>query len=198
MKTWIVVLIFCLILSGCKLIPKDGPLPPVVEAEPQVRQTWFCTTEASFDALGKFCEFNYWAKVYIEANEINWPERLNRINELGDAPVDLMYKVMMSQGPDTPYQNRLRAQNWITSLLTVVEPTMASVLDVVIFQPSQQLLELESAITILSRVNVRQEKVMDELNATLDARKEDLEKQRTQVEQLLKIEANMADQNRSQ
>ncbi|MFC3120736.1 hypothetical protein [Agaribacter flavus] len=197
MKISLFVLTSVFFLSACQLLSREeAPVPPTITEVPV--STWFCTTRQSFELIGEFCELNHWAKVYVSADEHNWSERAKIISNLGDSPQELLHKVLLSQGIDTPYQNRLRAQNWITSLLTVVEPPMAEVLDVMIFQPSQQLLEMESAITLLSQLNASKEKALNELELKLANRKAELETKRVQVEQLLKIEANMADQNRSQ
>jgi len=112
-------------------------------------------------------------------------------------PKSLIEKVLLSQGDDTPYRNRLRAQKWIEELQMLTDKSMTQVLDILIFQPSQQLLELESAITILSKVNGRQEKTIAAQEIQLVEKNEEIEKQRKQVEQLLDIEASMVNQNRS-
>jgi uncharacterized coiled-coil protein SlyX len=119
------------------------------------------------------------------------------IKSLGNEPKQKLQQILLSQGSDTPYASRLRAQNWITSLQPQMDARMQQVLKLLVFEPSQQILELESAITILTRLNTRQEKTIEELEETLSIRNKEMEKQRDQVEQLLKIEANMSEQKRS-
>ncbi len=119
------------------------------------------------------------------------------IEALPNDPKPLIEKVLLSQGDDTPYRNRLRAQQWIEDLQMLTDTSMTQVLDILIFQPSQQLLELESAITILSKVNARQEKTITAQEIQLVEKDKEIEKQRKQVEQLIDIEASMVNQNRS-
>jgi uncharacterized coiled-coil protein SlyX len=78
----------------------------------------------------------------------------------------------------------------------MTDKSMTQVLDILIFQPSQQLLEMESAITILSKVNGRQEKTITAQEAQIAKKNKEIEDQRKQVEQLLDIEASMVNQNR--
>jgi hypothetical protein len=67
-----------------------------------------------------------------------------------------------------------------------------------IYENSKQLLEFESAITILSRVNSRKEKLISQLELTLSEREQKIQKQQDQVEQLLKIETDLIEQNRNE
>jgi uncharacterized coiled-coil protein SlyX len=68
---------------------------------------------------------------------------------------------------------------------------------VLVFESSQQILELESAISILSRLNTQQEITIEEMQTALVSRSQELSKQQKQVEQLLNIEASMSEQKRS-
>ena len=63
---------------------------------------------------------------------------------------------------------------------------MSQILRVIVYQPNQELLEFESAIATLSKVNTSQSR-------TIEDQQRRLEQQQQQLEQLLKIEASMAD-----
>lgn len=149
------------------------------------------------ERFGDYCELNAWADKLVSSSTISWTIRSEMIEQLAQDPKSLLEKVLLSQGDDTPYRNRLRAQKWIEEIQTLTDKSMTQVLDVLIFQPSQQLLELESAITILSKVNGRQEKTMIAQEIQIAEKNKEIENQRKQVEELLDIEASMVNQNRS-
>jgi hypothetical protein len=65
-----------------------------------------------------------------------------------------------------------------------------------IYNNSQQLLELESAITVLSRVNTQQAKKITKLEKRLGKSEEEILKQQEQVDQLLKIELDISKKNK--
>ncbi|WP_395341956.1 hypothetical protein PN836_020520 [Ningiella sp. W23] len=184
-------------LSACELLHIPGPQTPVNDAPVEdANATYLCKTADTLEKFNDYCQLDRWSEFLLNVDGISWVERREIIKTLSEAPADRLQKVLLSQAEDTPYANRLRAQNWIRALKPVMDEQMQKVITVMVEQPSQQLLELESAITILSRVNTRQEKTISELQETLEARREELETQRDQVEQLLQIEANMSDEKR--
>ncbi|MDP5039333.1 MAG: hypothetical protein NWQ26_00465, partial [Paraglaciecola sp.] len=90
------------------------------------------------------------------------------------------------------YNDRLRAQRWIEILLPELSEEMQQFVKVMVYQPSQDLLELESALVTLGRVN-------SNLSQANEEQKLMIEKQKNQIEQLLKIEASiMANDNGDQ
>ena len=195
MKNSIYIALGILLLTGCEVIKeKIVPVKEIVEVKVDSREDWLCTTPEYQQVLNEFCYFENWAKFMIENAQIQWPQRKETIDALGDSPYAVVQKILLSQFNDTPYKFRLRAQNMITRLQTQVEPQVAELLEIVVYNQSQQLLEMESAVTILSRVNVENEKEIESLLASLESRQVELDKQRKQVEQLLKIEATMVDQ----
>lgn len=187
-------LLVVLALSGCELLkPLKGEPSEVVN----LMSTKYCESDDTMARFAEYCELDTWADTLILASTISWPARSEMIDALPNDPKSLIEKVLLSQGDDTPYRNRLRAQKWIEEIQTLSDKSMTQVLDILIFQPSQQLLELESAITILSKVNGRQEKTITEQEIQLTEKNQEIENQRKQVEQLLDIEASMVNQNRS-
>jgi len=189
------VLLLTLALSGCELLT---PLKREPSEVVNLMSTKYCESQETMARFGKYCELNTWSDKLIFASTIPWPSRNDMIAALPDDPKSLIEKVLLSQGDDTPYRNRLRAQKWIEEIQTLSDKPMTQVLEILIFQPSQQLLELESAITILSKVNGRQEKTIAEQEIQLAEKNQEIENQRKQVEQLLDIEASMVNQNRSE
>jgi hypothetical protein len=156
-----------------------------------------CQNEASINTFEEYCDLRQWSRFMVSAQSLSWTKRRAEIDKRGDTPKTMLEQILLSQAQDTPYRNRLRAQNWIRTVSESMDETMVSALNTLIRDPSQQILELESAITLLSRLNAQQEKTMKELEDALVLRSEEIEKQRSQVEQLLKIEAKMSEQKRS-
>ncbi|GAC30461.1 hypothetical protein [Brumicola pallidula] len=190
----LLVLLAVFSLIGC------GVLKPLKSEQSEVvslMSTKYCSDPETMALFGVYCELDAWSDKLILVSTISWSIRSDMIEALPLDPKSLIEKVLLSQGDDTPYRNRLRAQKWIEELQMLTDKSMTQVLDILIFQPSQQLLELESAITILSKVNGRQEKTIAAQEIQLVEKNEEIEKQRKQVEQLLDIEASMVNQNRS-
>lgn len=180
------------LLSGCELLPQlsQKDIPPVIP------DTGLCETAREQADFAEFCYISNWLDYALEANKIEWSARLATIKDLGDSPNELIKKVLLSQSTDTPYQNRLRAQNWILALNTNAPKVIRTLLNELIYKNNTQLLEFESAITILSKVNARQEKKIAELQTSLVEREQQIQKQQSQVDQLLKIETDLIEQNR--
>lgn len=190
----LVVLIMMLSLAGCELLKPIQSEPSEVV---NLMATKYCESKETMERFEDYCELDAWADKLISASTMSWSDRSAAIDALPQDPKSLVEKVLLSQGDDTPYRNRLRAQKWIEEVQTLSDKAMTQVLDILIFQPSQQLLELESAITILSKVNGRQEKTIAAQEILLAEKNTEIENQRKQVEQLLDIEASMVNQNRS-
>jgi hypothetical protein len=180
------------VLSACNLLEKNEIPAPVLSVGE------LCDSEVTSSEFGEYCKINHWNAELITYSEISWPERNKMIKDLGERPVELLKKVLLSHGNDTPYANRLRAQSWISTLQTLSDKTMTQLLDILFYQANQQLLELESAITILSRVNARQSKALENQEALLAEKDKTINTQKRQVEQLLNIEASLVNKEREE
>jgi uncharacterized coiled-coil protein SlyX len=183
------------LLQGCELLSfnTQSKAAEVVN----VNEYELCVTPEQSETFTDFCSLDTWLVFVLEQTELTWPQRVEKIAELGEDSGSLLTKILLSQSTDTPYRNRLRAQNWVVKVSGESSSTMHKILNELVYQNSQQLLEFESAITILSRVNVRQQKTITELQTQLDAREQEIKKQQEQVDQLLKIETDLIEQNRS-
>jgi hypothetical protein len=93
-------------------------------------------------------------------------------------------KILLSQGKSTPYQDRLRAQGWVESILPKLSQHMRRFILIALYHPSQDLLELESALVTLSKINTQQSFKIEEQQLLL-------KKQQSQIDQLLNIEASI-------
>jgi hypothetical protein len=96
----------------------------------------------------------------------------------------VLKKILLSQGKSTPFQDRLRAQAWVESILPKLSQQMRRFIVVALYHPSQDLLEMESALVTLSKINTHQSTHIEEQQALLD-------KQQNQIDQLLNIEATI-------
>jgi Trp operon repressor len=138
---------------------------------------------------GPNCNADIWLRYWSAVNTMTWPERKAQIESLSEDPEDTLKKVLLCQGKGTPFQNRLRAQSWLTSLMPMLSDEMQQFVAVAIYQPSQELLELESALVTLSEISTNQADRVEEQQRLLD-------QQQNQIELLLKIEASIMDNTR--
>lgn len=181
------IIFLCLSLSGCELINRYK----IVEVEQQSQEVTekpdidrFCVVADVDPLYDNNCDLSYWLSFWIDNNNRSWVQRKSAIAMLGDGTFDKFRKILLSQGKGTPFQDRLRAQTWLDELIPAVTPWMQSFLKVLVYQPSQEMLEFESALTILSRLNGNQSEELEE-------QLQQIREQQQQIEQLLKIEASM-------
>ena len=99
----------------------------------------------------------------------------------------LLQKVILSQPVNTPYKARLRAQHWFEQLLPALSPANQQRLKAIIHKPSEHMLEFESAVTLLSKMNNGQDK-------TIEAQENQINELKAQLEALLNIESNLMSQ----
>jgi hypothetical protein len=135
-------------------------------------------------AQENFCKIEYWLRFWYEIEGIAWPERKKQIDTLSERNADLLKKILLSQGKSTPYQDRLRAQGWVESILPKLSQHMRRFILIALYHPSQDLLELESALVTLSKINTQQSFKIEEQQLLL-------KKQQSQIDQLLNIEASI-------
>ncbi|MDO6691657.1 hypothetical protein Q4574_00110 [Aliiglaciecola sp. 3_MG-2023] len=181
MKKLTFILMGCFMgLSGCEMTP-ETPIP--VEQVIVPIENEFCVFVPD-SAVEHNCELTYWLDFWVEHDGLSWTKRKELITQLGETKTELMKKVLLSQGKGTPYQNRLRAQGWADELVPSLTEQMKQLFFVLVYRPSQELLEFESALTILTRMNTNQSK-------ELDVQQQKLFEQQQQIDQLLKIEASM-------
>ena len=179
-----VLLALTFVLSGCELVP-DGFLTTTTEPVEDVGpEASICLTKPQETPPDHNCDLVYWVNYWTEHGGKPWQERKTHIQQLGNGVADRFRKILLSQGKGTPYQDRLRAQSWAEQLSPQLTDTMASFLNIVVFQTSQELLEFESALAILTRVNADQARQLDEQS-------QQLKTQQQQIDKLLKIEASM-------
>jgi hypothetical protein len=130
------------------------------------------------------CKIEYWLRFWYEIEDISWPVRKKQINTLSEQDADVLKKVLLSQGKGTPFQDRLRAQAWVESLLPKLSQQMRRFIVVALYHPSQDLLEMESALVTQNEISTYQTLHIEEQQILLN-------KQKSQIDQLLNIEASI-------
>lgn len=184
-------------LTGCASLMENAPTPspttastPEPAAIPDVSDSKICMVAERSDAVAHNCELTHWISLWVDADRMDWPSRKARMASLSSNFEDTLHRVLLSMPTDTPYQDRLRAQRLLKDLTPLLTPEARLVVDTLLARPNTQMLEFESAISLLSRVNSRQASTIENLKAELEAQQE-------KVEELLQIEATLMDKNRS-
>jgi hypothetical protein len=187
MKTGRVILL-SLALTGCQLPPKSEPvvLPPVppLQAEPEVislpePEPTSVPLSISSDAQTLQAWVNYRGAMLNRINEER--DALNGESEQDD--VWLLKRTILQLHPDTPYLTRLRVQMQSAEQLSGLPGQLAALLswDLAF---NQKLLEAESAVSALTRLNAQQHDTIDRLQKT----NKELQKQ---IDALTQIEAQL-------
>lgn len=191
-KTWLLLL--SVLAGGCTIInekpPIPGPVIPENEAREKLREERVCVVPEAIADFETRCDMAYWLGLWVEADAMRWSQRKAAITALGNSLPDKLHKIVLSLPVDTPYQDRLRAQSWLSEVQVYLTEQMQTLVDTLVESPNTQLLEFESAISLMSRVNTQQAQTIENL-------KEELEAQRKKLEELLQIEATLMDKNRS-
>ncbi len=179
-------------LAGCQLLPSTTTVTDI--SENKMEQTKVVETDCVFlvepmdDAR---CEMDFWQDYWIQVDQVSWPERQTLIESLADSPDQLLQKIILSQPVNTPYKARLRAQHWIEQVMPRLTPGAQGWLTTVVNKPSGHMLELESAVTILSNINNQQDK-------TLTQQEQQIQQLKAQLEALMKIESNLMNQEETE
>ena len=185
MKSKLLVLFSSLIFSSLILFTSCELLPSlkITQSSPEVlKDQPFCVWDNY--SQENDCQIEYWIRFWSEIEDVAWPERKRQIDVLSEQDVDVLKKALLSQGKSTPFQDRLRAQAWVESILPKLSQQMRRFILVAIYHPSQDLLELESALVTLSKINTQQSFKIEEQQILL-------KKQQSQIDQLLNIEASI-------
>ena len=193
MKTKIIkagISLLVLSLAGCKLVPENDV---IVERQEVLHERNYCLYQAPDASVEKNCDIKYWLNYWLDGDEMTWAQRKAEIALLSDSPQDQLRKILLCQGKDTPYQDKLRSQSWALHLIKEFDGGMQDMLSVMIYRPSQVLLESESAVVTLSKINGGQSTRIEEQQELVDQQRLQIEQQRNQIEQLLKIEASIMD-----
>ncbi|MFT4938221.1 MAG: hypothetical protein ACI88A_001245 [Paraglaciecola sp.] len=189
------VALMLFLISGCETLAtlNDGEVKTTEITSPFVRICVFAPEQ--MDKLEN-CNIDYWMRYWSEVDALTWPQRQAEIDNLTESAPDVLKKVLLCQGKGTPYQDRLRAQTWAISIMPALSDEMRTLLTVTVFQTSQELLELESALVALSKINSNQSNRVEEQQQLIEQQQNQIERQKSQIEQLLNIEASIMDNSK--
>jgi hypothetical protein len=199
MKTGLVSL-FCLLLTGCQLAPPQvftPPAEPLLSAEPEtINQPQPAPApeplQISDDAQTLQAWVNYRAAMLDRIDEER--DALNSNKQQDD--VWQLKRTILQLHPDTPYLTRLRLQMQSADQLATLPAPLAALLswDLTF---NQKLLEAESAVSALTRLNAQQHDNIDRLQKT----NKELQKKidaLTQIEAQLNQPATVQEDNNGQ
>ena len=181
-----IILALVILLNGCHLLPHDKTteLP---------KTTLVLCPKDEFSINEKPCELLPWLQYWIDASQLSWPARKAMITDLSPQTSDLdsLKVILLSHVNDTPYQTRLRAQTYAQKLQNNQREAMSAFIQFIVYEPSQRHLELESAITTLSRINADNAKQIQIQQTTI-------EQQARQIDQLLLIEQTIVNETKEE
>jgi hypothetical protein len=189
------VVLMLMLLSGCEILDlmSNTEVEKTKIFEPTPRM---CVLTPDQEDSLENCNIDYWMRYWSGVNNLTWPQRRAEINNLSETVPDTLKKVLLCQGKGTPYQNRLRAQTWAISIMPALTDEMRELFSVAVFQTSQELLELESALVTLSKINTNQSNRVEEQQQLIEQQQNQIERQKNQIEQLLNIEASIMDNSK--
>lgn len=184
------LVVLLLSLAGCQLLqqppPPEPELPPVTEPPPQQTVPEPLPDTPALQISDKASALQAW--VDYRANVLH---RLAEERELllvpqEPAEVWALKRTILQLHPDTPYLSRLRVQMQLAEQLQQLPPSLAALLswDVAF---NQKLLEAESAVSALTRLNAQQHDNIERLQKT----NKELQKK---IDALTQIEAQLNQQ----
>ena len=167
--------ILVVMLSGCSsLFNRDRSAPLKSCLYPGLPET------------ASSCNLMPWLDYWLQVNTLQWQQRKKLLSRLSGAPADRVKMILLSHVPNTPYQSRLRAQ-LVSQLFIETNPgKLAQFIQLIVFLPAQEKLELESALTTQTQFNINQER-------QLQLQRGKLAEQELQISQLLQIEKNIVE-----
>ena len=181
-----------LILTGCTLTPEKELQTQSDNYQPAVESaTSDCVFQSEVPLDPARCDLGFWLDYWAQVDQMTWPKRESLIEQLGDSPDMLLQKVILSQPVNTPYKARLRAQHWVEQVTPSLSASAQNWLNTVVAKPSGHMLELESAVTILSNINNQQDK-------TLTSQEQQIQQLKAQLEALMNIESNLMNQEEAE
>ncbi len=185
----ILPMLLLLMLSGCQLLGQPQPLPQAETAMPLAEPAQLTEDIASVPEEPQLSISD--APVMLQAwvnyrasllhNRAEWRESLTELIE--PDPVQILQRIILQLHPDTPYLTRLRVQMQLAEQIAELPPGLAALIswDLTF---NQKLLETESAVSALTRLNAQQHDNIERLQKT----NRDLQKK---IDALTQIEAQL-------
>ena len=186
----ILLMVLFLTLSGCQQLSQQRSLPEADPLQPVTEQTTLPAATAttapeevplslSDDPATLQAWVNYRASLLH--SRAQWRESLTELVE--PDPVQMLQRIILHLHPDTPYLTRLRVQMQLAEQIAALPPGLAALIswDLTF---NQKLLETESAVSALTRLNAQQHDNIELLQKT----NKDLQKK---IDALTQIEAQL-------
>ncbi len=186
MNKWTLVGV-SLLLAGCQGVP--APLPVVLKPTPAPEKVVELPKEQpapekpQLALLDDVATLGAWQNFRSEVLQMSAAQREAFAKTLVKTPVGDLQSLVLRLHPDTPYAVRFRAQNQLSEQLNRLPAGLAALLrwD---YAYNQKLLESESAVKALGRLNGQQQDNLDKLQK----QNADLQKK---IEALTQIEAKL-------
>lgn len=163
------------------------------DASEPAQVSYACSDTEKLKLSDDPCNLLAWFNYRNQIDDLSWPERKSKIAELNDSKTNILKKIMLSQNVSTPYQSRLRAQNQLNDIKPELPKMMSQLFSVWVLQPSQKLLEFESALVTLGKINARQSQTIDEQKQQVEQLEQQHQQQQSQIEQLMNIETTLSE-----
>ena len=163
-------------LSGCQGLSSSNLKKGATTGE--------CFPHVSLEQRSSDCDLVPWVDYWMLVSQLGWEQRQNQLSLLTSLPSDRVKLILLSHVPNTPYQSRLRAQLVAQQFMQSRDDKLAEFIRTIVFEPAQEKLELESALTTQTQFNIGQEK-------RLQTQSEKLAEQAQQINKLLQIEKTL-------
>jgi hypothetical protein len=186
MKKWTLFGV-SLLLVGCQGVPT--PLPVILKPKPAPEKVVELPKEQPAPSKPQLAlqddalTLSAWQRYRSEVLQMNSTQRDAVAKTLDKTPVAELQALLLRIHPDTPYAVRFRAQNQLNEQLGRLPAGLAALLrwD---YAYNQKLLEAESAVKALGRLNGQQQDNLDKMQK----QNADLQKK---IEALTQIEAKL-------
>lgn len=189
-----VLVVGLLMLSGCSVLSSITGKLSDNERNSQdtnvLDNAELCVVVREEANLEHNCDMAYWLNLWLVADDTPWLERKQSLSSLDNSMHDTLLRYFFTLPNDTPYQERLGAQLSIDAIEAKMTPAFARVIRTVAMQQNKQLMELESALSVLVKQNAT-------LSNEMSALTTQLQEQQKKINALLKIETTLMDKSRS-
>jgi hypothetical protein len=189
-----VLVVGLLMLSGCSVLSSITGKLSDNERNSQdtnvLDNAELCVVVREEANLEHNCDMAYWLNLWLVADDTPWLERKQSLSSLDNSMHDTLLRYFLTLPNDTPYQERLGAQLSIDAIEAKMTPAFARVIRTVAMQQNKQLMELESALSVLVKQNAT-------LSNEMSALTTQLQEQQKKINALLKIETTLMDKSRS-
>ncbi|MBU1620522.1 MAG: hypothetical protein KJ556_05950 [Gammaproteobacteria bacterium] len=186
MKIWL-SLGLCLVLTACQAVKPVTPvvnktIPKVEPAQTQLVQAPK-PVKAELAIADDVLTLQAWRDFRAQLLLMPVAERDLLLKSFKTSPVTTLQTLLIKLHPDSPYAVRFAAQTQLNDKLTALPRGLADLLRWDLAY-NQKLLESESAVTALSRLNAQQQEQLDKLRK----QSKDLQKK---IDALTQIEAKL-------